>query len=120
MYLRINYTDMLCRVIVENGATETRLSLLQHCVSSLNSYSGFLVHGKSYKLQKKMLLPLQWFWKVCYTKGNLNIVVIKKQYKLSNYLIHEQELQCRITDSLRPRHRESFPDDKFLRRARIW
>lgn len=120
MYLRVNYTEILCRVIIEKGATETRLSLLQHCVSSLNSYSGFLVHGKSYNLQKKLLLPLQWFWKVCYTKGNLNVVVIKKQYKLTNYLIHEQELQCRITDSLRPRHRESFPDDKFLRRARIW
>lgn len=120
MYLRINYTDTLCRVIFEHGATETRLALLQHCVSSLNSYSGFLVHGKSYNLQKKLLLPLSWFWKVCYTKGNLNVVVIKKQYKLTNYLIHEQELQCRITDSLRPRHRESFPDDKFLRRARIW
>ena len=120
MYARLRYTDMLCQVIVNKGITENRLLTLEHCVSSLNSYSGFLKHGKTYNLQKKLLLELPWFWKVCYTKGNLNVVKIKRKYKLSNYLLYEQELQRRITRSFRPRPSNTFPDDKFLRRRAGW
>ena len=117
---KVKFTDTLCQVIVTKGVSESRLALLEHCVSSLNSYSGFLRHGKTYNIQKKMLLELPWFWKVCYTTKNLSVVKIKKKYKLSNYLLNEQELQRRITRSFRPRRSNTFPDDKFLRRRAGW
>lgn len=113
-------TDNLCEDLIKNGVTEEKLEELKHLVSSLNSYSGFLKHGKTYNLQNQILTELPYFWKVCYTQKNLSVIKIKNKYQLSKYLYHEQTVQRRITTSFCARPRNSFPDDKFLRRNRGW
>jgi len=112
--------DLLCRVIAEHGATAGRLARLQHITSSLNSYSGFLRHGATYNIQKRMLLTLQWFWKVCYTRGNLNVVCLHVPYRLKGFLLEEEERDRRIVQSMQLRRHGSLPDEHYLRRARIW
>ena len=115
---RLRYTEDLCRSIVEHGKTEYKLYVLSHCVSSLNSYLGFMVHGKTYNIQKRLMLPLTYFWKVCYTTKNLSVVKLKKDYKLSNYIFKdEKELQLRLAADYRKRLKRGRTHRQF-RRAR--
>lgn len=117
---KVKYIDKLCRVIVEYAPTEKRLAILQSYMSSINSYSGFLRHGNTYNIQKRMLLNLQWFWKICYTKANLSVVKVKRDYKLNVFLLKEEERKRRIMKSFRPHCHTSFPDERYLRRVKIW
>ena len=103
MWDRVRYMENLCRSIVEFGSGFTKLNTLKHCVSSLNSYEGFMRHACTYNIQKKMLYPLTYFWKVCYTTKNLSVIKIKKKYKLANYLYNEERIQQREAAALRKR-----------------
>jgi hypothetical protein len=67
-----------------------------------------------------MLLTLQWFWKVCYTRGNLNVVCLHVPYRLKGFLLEEEERDRRIVQSMQLRRHGSLPDEHYLRRARIW
>lgn len=94
-FCRVKATDSICHDIIINGADEDNLYRLNRSVSSLNSYNGFMVHGKTFNLQKKIMLEQPDFWKVCYCRKNLSIAKVKRKYKLTNYLVNEQELQQR-------------------------
>lgn len=116
---RLRYTEELCRSIVEHGKSEYKLYVLQHSVSSLNSYEGFLRHGKTYKIQKRLMLVLIYFWKVCYTTKNLGVVKIRKDYQLSKYLYkNEQELQQREAVAYRERLKRGLARHQFRRSGR--
>lgn len=103
MWNRVRYMEDLCRSIYEFGSGFTKLNTLKHCVSSLNSYEGFMRYACTYNIQKKMLNPLTYFWKVCYTTKNLSVIKIKKKYKLANYLYNEERIQQREAAALRKR-----------------
>ncbi len=113
MWDRVRYMENLCRSIYEFGLGYTKLNTLQHCVSSLNSYEGFMRYARTYNLQKKMLNPLTYFWKVCYTTKNLGVVKIKKKYKLANYLYNEERIQQREAAALRKRQERARKSRKF-------
>ena len=54
----------------------------EHFVSSVNSYLGFMIHYSSYKIRHKMIWGLvapEW-WKLVYTYGAVNKLVLKKDY----------------------------------------
>ena len=112
--------EMICQIIIEKGANENRLALLEKIVSSMNSYSGFLVHGNTYNIQCRMLYGMKWFWEVCYTKKNLSVIKIRNKYKLSRSLLEAEERRWRIMASFMPRRKESFPDEHYLRQTKPW
>ena len=90
MYDAMRDTERLCEIICKYGATESRLLRLEHHVSSLNSFNGFLTYTASYNIRKDIFLNAHYFWKLCYMKKNLSCVTIRKRYKLRNYLYAEQ------------------------------
>lgn len=112
--------EKICQAIYEKGPTESLLELLEHYACSINSYSGFLRYGNTYRIQKRLLLGLTWFWKVCYTKGNLNVIKIKSKYRLKEYLTRKDRTQKRIVASFAPRCHYGFPDGVYLMKKRIW
>ena len=92
MFNMLQNTERLCKSIIVFGADYDKLKKLQHYVTSLNSYGGFMVHGRTYNLQKKAYAETHYFWKVLYTTKNLSVVHIRKKYKLTKYLCHGEEL----------------------------
>ncbi len=118
MWNRMQYMERLCRSIYEFGSSRVKLDTLKHSVSSLNSYEGFMRYARTYNLQKKMLLDLTYFWKVCYTTNNLGVVKIKKKYKLANYLYNEERLQQREAAALRKRQLRARKNHPFRRKGR--
>lgn len=74
------YSDFIDE-IKENGL-EPSLSDIEHFVSSINSYLGFMVHYKTYNIRKKILLSelmLKW-QKYCYYDSNLKKLTIFSEY----------------------------------------
>ena len=95
MFNTMRDTERLCEVIYKYGATEARLAKLEHYVSSLNSFNGFLTHTSSHNVRKKVFLGRTYFWKICYLKNNLTRVTIKKKYRLREYLYdRKQNILC--------------------------
>lgn len=95
MFRKMQYTNTVCRSIYKRGGKHYNLSLLERCVSSLNSYNGFLKHGYGYNIQKRVFENRPFFWKICYTRNNLSNVKIIRKYKLSNYVYNEEIIQQR-------------------------
>lgn len=94
LHCALDNLQAVCVEIVEKGPDETRLKLLEHSISSVNSYLGFTVHCNAYSIRRQAFAHLDpRCWQVCYTKGDtLACVKIKKQYQLKNYLL-EQEIK---------------------------
>lgn len=82
----------ICLEIVEKGEDKYRLKLLEHTVSSVNSYLGFTVHCNAYNVRRKAFANIDpRCWQICYVKrGTLACVKIKKKYKLKNYLVSKE------------------------------
>ncbi|MEG1346004.1 MAG: reverse transcriptase domain-containing protein [Acidaminococcaceae bacterium] len=56
---------------------------VEHAVSSINSYLGFLRHGNEYHNRRKILGKIEaHVFKWIYIKGSYEVVAIKKKYKL--------------------------------------
>lgn len=116
-FVMLNNTERLCRDLVLFGPDADKLKKLQHYVSSLNSYGGFMVHGRTYNLQKKALSDKHYFWKVLYTTKNLTVVKIRKKYKLTKFLNHGEELLKREAAALyKRRWKRAYSHNQFRNR----
>lgn len=121
MRWQVRKMEYLCERIMKEGVCENRLRLLNEIVSSVNSYSGFLVHGATYKIQKEMMYGTHHFWKVGYMWKNLSVVRVRKKYRLRNWLVEEERHRWRVMRAWEPRRRSGFPDKICLKKARtIW
>jgi hypothetical protein len=85
--------EMVCEKSEYGKISVPHTRLLEHDVDSLNSYLGTLVHTDSYGIRAKAFFSekLNFFWKLCYVKGHLQTVKLKKPYRLRNKLIQIQE-----------------------------
>ena len=82
--------DLVCEQGDNDGEISVRhTQLLEHDIDSINSYLGSLVHTNSYAIRAKEFLggKLQFFWKLCYVQGHLQIVKLKKRFKLSTKML---------------------------------
>lgn len=81
-------TEEVCDLIAGGcDDIEAAYKELRHCVSSINSYIGFLVHCNSYRLRMSLLLNMsRSFWECCYITGDLRCVKIKEYYLFPNFL----------------------------------
>ena len=114
MFARLKNTERLCRNIVLFGADYDKLDRLQHHVASLNSYGGFMVHGRTYNLQKKAFSDKHYFWRVLYTTNNLSVVKIRKKYKLTKYLSDGEKLLKREAAALyKRRWKRAYSHNQF-------
>ena len=120
MRQQVRRMEYLCQAIVEKGATHNRVKLLDEIVSSVNSYSGFLVHGATYNIQKEMMYGTHYFWKVGYTAKNLSVVKLWRRYRLRTWLVEEEKHRIRVMRSFNERRRNGYPDGVDLRKIRIW
>ena len=58
---------------------------LEHYVSSVNSYLGYMRHCDSYDIRKRVLMKLDSrFYKHLYIRGHYEVVCIKRRYKRRN------------------------------------
>ncbi len=118
MRWQVRKMEYLCVRIMKEGVCENRLRLLNEIVSSVNSYSGFLVHGATYKIQKDTMYSTHYFWKVGYMWKNLSVVRVRKKYRLRNWLVEEERHRWRVMRAWEPRRRSGFPEGKRL--PMIW
>ena len=82
----------VCIELSEKGADAERLKLLEHSISSANSYPGFTIHCAAYRIRREAFARIdKRCWQFCYTKGDaLACVKIRKQYILKNYLLSKE------------------------------
>lgn len=117
LHQALDYWQSICIEIADNGPDADRLRLLEHAVSSVNSYLGFTVHCNAYNVRKKAFAKVDpRCWQVCYNhKQTLAVVKIKQQYKLKYYLLTEEvksyDLVLRKRKT-RQRNRKSAPGPK--------
>lgn len=84
--------EMVCEKSEYGELSVKHTKLLEHDIDSLNSYLGTMVHTNSYAIRAREFLSdkLQFFWKLCYIKGHLQIVKLKKNYRLRTRLFQTQ------------------------------
>lgn len=82
----------VCIELSEKGADAELLKLLEHSISSVNSYLGFTIHCAAYRIRREAFARIdKRCWQFCYTKGDaLACVKIRKQYILKNYLLSKE------------------------------
>ena len=85
-----------CRIILKD---------LEHYISSINSYMGFLIHTSSYGIRCKFINSLSWFWGVCDVDTKTKVVKIKPEYKLINYYGKDRKKQTR-SSNIRGKHKK--------------
>lgn len=69
---------------------EDKLSNLEHVVSSINSYLGYMIHFKSYNIRRRVLSSLDPSWlEYLFISDDYGKVSIKEKYKLSNIIENE-------------------------------
>lgn len=92
LHAALDYWQSVCVDIVENGEDAERLKLLEHSISSVNSYLGFTIHCDAYSIRRKAFANIdKRCWQFCYTKADtLGCVKIRKQYRLKNYLLTKE------------------------------
>ena len=92
LHAALDYWQSVCVDIAENGEDAERLKLLEHSISSVNSYLGFTIHCDAYGIQRKAFANIdKRCWQFCYTKADtLGCVKIRKQYRLKNYLLTKE------------------------------
>lgn len=95
LHCALDNLQAVCLDIVENGADETRIKLLEHGICSVNSYLGFTVHCNAYNIRRQAFARMdKRCWQICYVKRDtLACVKIKKQYRLKNYLLNKEILE---------------------------
>lgn len=82
---------------------------VEHFISSLNSYFGFLKHYDSYAIRRKLagMISPTWY-KVMYISGHFDKVVCKKKYKQCEIL----KLKCKNKEIFKTKHYDS---DKWIK-----
>jgi hypothetical protein len=78
-------TDSLtaCNLALQARELRQRLELIN---------LGFLKYNSSYALKRKLFGKLKYFWKCCYLEGRFNKVTLRKRYRLSEFLLKENNL----------------------------
>lgn len=65
---------------------------LEHYVSSINSYLGYMKHCDSYDIRKRIILKIDLrFYRHLYVQGHYECVRIKNKYKRRNIVIRKLE-----------------------------
>lgn len=92
LHCALEALQTVCVEITKEGATVSRLKLLEHSICSVNSYLGFTVHCDAYNIRREALAKLDpRCWQICYVKNDtLACVKVQKQYQLKNYLINQE------------------------------
>lgn len=92
-------------------AKSAAVAELEHNVTSLNSYLGFLCHRDTYNIRRRIFgqLPIE-FHEKCSIRPDLNAVAIRKRYSRDEY--RKQMLRSKSYDDVLPLRLASFDDDE--------
>lgn len=92
-------------------AKSATVAELEHNVTSLNSYLGFLCHRDTYNIRRRIFgqLPIE-FHEKCSIRPDLNAVTIRKRYSRDEY--RKQMLRSKSYDDILPLRLASFDDDE--------
>lgn len=84
-------TERLC-IRMERGQIDaTSLKLLQHHISAINSYLGFMAHTASYKLRRRLFEKhCRALWQFCYTTKAFAIAKVKTRYDYKIHLLTQE------------------------------
>ena len=108
---KVSSLEELCTSIVTEGITLSRAAALEEFIAGINSYFGFTSHTASYNRRMRIFNQQVYFWKVCYLV-NASKAKIRKKYKLSTFLIHQEYEEYISHKTSAPRgHSESLPSE---------
>lgn len=107
----INRTVEGLRRAIHVTAKSATIAELEHNVTSLNSYLGFLCHRYTYNIRRRLLsgLPIE-FYEKCSIRPDLNAVTIRKHYSRDEY--RRQSISLKNLDNVLPLRLASFEDDE--------
>ena len=107
----VNRTIEGLKRAVHLTAKSAAVAELEHNVTSLNSYLGFLCHRDTYNIRRRIFgqLPIE-FHEKCSIRPDLNAVAIRKRYSRDEY--RKQMLRSKSYDDVLPLRLASFDDDE--------